>query len=216
MLKHNYLFVFIIFFISNCDLVRKNEYDLIEIPINFESELPKRISYLEKMQSQYPKNSHIPFLLSKLYLESNQPQEALIAVKKSISLSSITKKQLLVLSSCYFKLNDFEKSFQIIQKLNTQDLMDIQNLDEIIAIYMKLYKYKELEKLLLSLPKSNKLNIIIENNRTEIYLVQKDTLAAIKNIESILVKNPTNFTLQEQLNELYFATKQYHNVIRGC
>lgn len=201
----NYVFICLIFLLTNCK--NKEQTTFPPLPTNFEEELSKRITFLQKEEIEKPSNDEIKYILAKYYLQNNEINKALIKINESIELTQPSKKHFLVLSECLYKKGDYENALLALQKININELPDDEFAIYTIEIYKKAKKWIQVEEITARILKKNPKNKLVLNLKTDYLLYKNDTLAAIENLIKTIDFDSNAFENKYKLADLYFKIK---------
>lgn len=209
----NHLYKIVLFFLILVQLSCKKTNDKIPpLPKDSESTLPIRIKYLKNKLEENPNNDFIFYLLAKDYLKQGKIDEALLQIRKAIAIQS-KKKYLITLSECFYKKSQYLDAFDVLNQLDINDLSDMEFTSKAIDIFLQAKNFDKAKELINNKLAKDSLNADLLFKKAEIYLVAKDTNAAILYCEKSIKVDSSFKPAIDKLSVLFYQNKAYVKAI---
>lgn len=165
-----------------------------------------------------PSEPRYLILIGDLYLEDDQPQEALKYYKRAMAVDPDSPALILSMVNYYEKTNDKQAAQAELQKAVTNSLMDVEVKLQLLTRYLGILQQSQqdmkqvnslFETLFEQHPNNSQLNMIYGN----VLLLQEDKEGAIKQFEIYIASNPEDPAGYEQLLRLALPEQDLEKII---
>jgi len=195
--------------------VRKNAVAFSKgLECKYKEDVPGAIKYFEEALKHMPDDAASMYELSAQYILAGRVEEGFEMIKKAAQLDPENKWYQLQLAEFYRKLEQFDDYTRIYETLTDKYPGDIEMLSNLIDAYLLTENYdKAIEKLNL-LERQAGTNVIVSEQKVEIYKRQGNTKKAIAELEKLVDENPENTRYYHMLAKVYMENKKEKEAIK--